>query len=79
MSPDPTEEELDYFRRMGIEAASIWTTQDRVTLDYMTSIKKRLAAWNIELWNIGVLDLHCDPDMVLGLEGFSLSSQSIAD
>ena len=71
MSPDPTEEELDYFRRMGIEAASIWTTQDRATLDYMTSIKKRLAAWNIELWNIGVLDLHCDPDMVLGLEGFS--------
>ncbi|MGB1893896.1 MAG: hypothetical protein ACPHSD_19655, partial [Candidatus Latescibacterota bacterium] len=69
MSPDPTEEELDYFRRMGIEAASIWTTQDRATLEYMTSIKKRLAAWNIELWNIGVLDLHCDPDMVLGLEG----------
>ena len=70
MSPDPTEEELNYFRNMGIDAATIWTTLDRATFEYMASIKERLEAWNIELWNIGVLDLHCDSDIVLGSKEF---------
>lgn len=71
MSPEPTEEELSYFRHMGIDAATIWTTLNKATFEYMTSIKERLEARDIELWNIGVLDLHCDSDIVLGLEGFS--------
>ena len=70
MSPDPTEEELNYFRHMGIDVATIWTTLDKATLEYMVSIKERLEAWDIELWNIGVLDFHCDSDIVLGLKEF---------
>ena len=70
MSPDPTEEELNYFRNMGIDAATIWTTLDRATFEYMASIKERLEAWNIELWNVGVRDLHCDSDIVLGSKEF---------
>ncbi len=69
MSPRPSEEELNYFQQMGIEAASIWTTIEDAHLDYMVSTKQMLADRGIELWNIGILDLHCDPDMVLGLEG----------
>lgn len=70
MSPRPTEDELKYFEQMGIDAATIWTTIEDAHLDYMISTKKRLADRGIELWNIGILDLHCDPDMVLGLERF---------
>jgi len=55
---------------MGIDAATIWTTLDIATFEYMASIKERLEAWNIELWNIGVLDLHCDSDIVLGSKKF---------
>ena len=70
MSPDPTEEELSYFQHMGIDAATIWTTLDRATFEYMASIKELLEAWDIELLNIGVLELNCDSDIVLGLKEF---------
>ena len=70
MSPDPTEEELNYFRHVGIDAATIWTTLDRATFEYMASVKELLEEWDIELWNIGVLDLNCDSDIVLGLKEF---------
>ncbi len=70
MSSRPSDEELRYFQRMGIDAATIWTGLEDAHLDYMVSTKQRLADWGIELWNIGILDLHCDPDMVLGLSGY---------
>jgi mannonate dehydratase len=70
MNPRPTEEELLYFQQMGIDAASIWTTIEDAHYAYMVETRERLAAHGIELWNIGILDLHCDPTMVLGLAGF---------
>lgn len=70
MSPRPTDEELAYFQQMGIDAASIWTTIDDANYEYMVETRERLENHGIELWNIGILDLHCDPTMVLGLVGF---------
>jgi mannonate dehydratase len=67
MSPRPSAEELAHFQQMGIEAASIWTTIDDANYDYMVATKTLLQAHGIELWNIDILDLHCDPAMVLGL------------
>ena len=67
MSPRPSAEELAHFQQMGIEEASIWTTIDDANYDYMVATKALLQAHGIELWNIDILDLHCDPAMVLGL------------
>jgi mannonate dehydratase len=69
-NPDPTEKDFAAFKQSGVEYATIWTTIDKVTLEYMKSMRRRLEAHGIQLWNIGVLDLHCDPAMVLGLPGF---------
>jgi mannonate dehydratase len=33
-------------------------------------VKGRLEAHGIGLWNVGILDLHCDPTLTLGLPGF---------
>src|SRR5918994_3538317 len=66
-SPDPTEKDFAIFKQSGVEYATIWTTIDKVTLDYMKNMRRRLEANGIQLWNIGILDLHCDPAMVLGL------------
>jgi mannonate dehydratase len=68
-SPDPTEKDFAIFKQSGVEYATIWTTIDKVTLDYMKDMRRRLEANGIQLWNIGILDLHCDPAMVLGLPG----------
>ena len=70
LPPRPTDDDLAYFRQVGVEAASIWTTVEDAGYDYMAQTRQRLADHGIELWNVGILDLHCDPTMVLGLPGF---------
>lgn len=70
MSPTATDEELQFFQRMGVEAASIWTSLEDANEPYLTTTRRRLEEHGIELWNVGILDLHCDATMVLGLEGF---------
>jgi mannonate dehydratase len=70
MSARPSAQELAFFRRMGIDAATIWTTIEDANYDYMIETRRLLEAHGIQLWNIGILDLHCDPTMVLGLPGF---------
>jgi mannonate dehydratase len=68
-SPDPTEKDFAIFKQSGVEYATVWTTIDKVTLDYMKEMRRRLESNGIQLWNIGILDLHCDPALVLGLPG----------
>src|SRR5262245_49989466 len=70
MSPRPSAKELAFFKQMGIEAATIWTTIEDANYEYMVETRRLLEAHGILLWNIGILDLHCDPTMVLGLPGF---------
>ena len=69
LSPRPTEDEFKYFRQSGVEYASIWTSIEDANYEYMASTKRKLEANGIQILNIGILDLHCDPTIVLGLEG----------
>ena len=66
MSPRPSSEELAYLRKMRIDAASIWTTIEDANYDYMVETRHLLEQHGILPRNIGILDLHCDPTMVLG-------------
>jgi mannonate dehydratase len=70
MSARPSAKEIAFFQQMGIEAATIWTTIEDANYDYMIATRRTLEEAGILLWNIGILDLHCDPTMVLGLPGF---------
>ncbi len=70
LNAHPTERDLKFFQQMCTECASIWTTIEDANLDYMVHTKRLLEEHGIRLWNIGILDLHCDPTMVLGLPGF---------
>jgi len=65
----PREEDLALLAHNGIEAVSIWTTIANNNADWMTSMRKKLEAHGVKIYNIGIIDLHCDPTMVLGLSG----------
>ena len=45
----------------------------------MVETRTLLASYGIELFNIGILDLHCDPTMVLGLDGFAQKVEQYKD
>lgn len=63
----PKEEDLAMLRHTGVEAVSIWTTIANNNADWMIGMRKRLEANGVRIYNIGILDLHCDPALVLGL------------
>jgi mannonate dehydratase len=69
MSARPTDEEIALFQQLGIEEATIWTAIEDANYDYMAQTKRLLETNGIRLLNIGILDLHCDPTLVLGLPG----------
>lgn len=70
LNAHPSEQDLAFMQRMGAECATIWTTLEDAHYDYMIQMRRTLEARGIQLWNIGILDLHCDPTLTLGLPGF---------
>src|SRR5262245_49527207 len=65
----PTENDLAMLRHTGVEAVSIWTSAQNNSAEWMIGIRKKLEASGVEVYNIGVIDLHCDPMLTLSLPG----------
>ncbi len=65
----PREEDFALLAHNGIEAVSIWTTIANNNADWMSAMRKKLEAHGVKIYNIGLIDLHCDPTIVLGLSG----------
>lgn len=68
-TPRPNDDDLAMLRHAGIDAVSIWTSIADNNHEWMLSTRKRLEASGVEVYNIGIIDLHCDPALVLGLSG----------
>ena len=69
LNPALSDADLEVFRNTGVETASVWTTIDNNNYEFMIRTRRRLESNGIRLLNIGILDLHCDPTIVLGLPG----------
>ena len=65
----PTEDDLAMVRHAGVQAVSIWTTIENNDAEWMIQTRKKMEANGVEVYNIGMLDLHCDPTLVLSLPG----------
>lgn len=68
-TPNPKQQDLEMLHAAGVDAVSIWTTSEQATLDWMLDMRRRLDAIGVDIYNVGCIDLHCDPTMVLGLNG----------
>jgi len=68
-TPDPSDNDLAMLRHAGLDAVSIWTAIENNKLDWFLATRKRMDAIGIEVYNIGIMDLHCEPTIVLGLPG----------
>lgn len=58
-----------FLRHAGVEYVSTWTTIDGAGYEAMIRHRRLVEAHGIGVYNIGILDLHCDPTIVLGLKG----------
>ena len=58
-----------FLRHTGVECLSTWTTIDGSSYEAMIRHRHLVEGHGISVYNIGILDLHCDPTIVLGLKG----------
>jgi len=65
----PNENDFAMLRYAGVEAVSIWTSIENNSADWMIGMRKKLEANGVEIYNIGIIDLHCDPTITLSLPG----------
>ncbi len=65
---NPKPEDLAMLRHLGVEAVSIWTGIANNNAAWMIETRKRIEAQGAEVYNIGIIDLHCDPALVLGTD-----------
>lgn len=70
ISPQVTEGELASFRQCGVEYASVWTTIENANYDFFVRMRRLFGRHEIQIYNIGISDLHCDPTIVLQLPGY---------
>jgi len=65
----PSDNDLALLRHAGVEAVSIWTSIVNNSAEWMLATRKKMEANGVQIYNIGVIDLHCDPTIVLGRPG----------
>jgi mannonate dehydratase len=67
MSPEPSEEELQFVQQMGIEYAVLWTGADKASVEYYASRRELFARHGITVFGFGDRDVHNQDAIVLGL------------
>ena len=58
MSPEPTQEDLEFVRAMGVTHAVLWTGEDKSSAEYYASRKKLFGDAGISVYGFGNGDVH---------------------
>ncbi len=66
---DPSDEDLQFARQLGVEYVSIPTGGERATLENFLRLKQKVEAAGLKVWNIGNSNVHNMPEVTLNLPG----------
>jgi len=66
VSPDPSETELQFLEQMGVTHCYTWIQKNQANVPYLTKLKKQLRDHGLTLWNVGMLSVGKNPDIILG-------------
>ena len=68
MSPEPTQEDLDFARQLGVEYAVLWTDAAHSGYDYYASRREIFEKAGIKIYGFGNGDVHNQDGIVLNLD-----------
>jgi mannonate dehydratase len=68
MSPEATEEDLQFVRQMGVEYVVLWTDESKSSYDYYASRRKLFEDHGLKIYGFGNRDVHNQDAIVLNLE-----------
>jgi mannonate dehydratase len=69
ITPEPTQEDLDFIRQMGVEYVVLWTGGDKASYEYYASRKELFEAAGLKVYGFGDSSVHNQDAITLGLPG----------
>ena len=69
MSPEPTQEHLQFARRMGVEYVVLWTDAKHASYEYYASRRELYEKAGLKVYGMGNGDVHNQDKLVLNLPG----------
>lgn len=67
VTPEPSEEELAFVRRMGVEYVVLWARSDKASHEYYASRRALFERAGLKVYGFGNTDVHNQDAIVLGL------------
>jgi mannonate dehydratase len=69
LSADPTDEDLQFVRQLGVEYVTIWVHANEATAENFVRLRAKVKAAGLKVWNIGNLNVHNMEEVTLNLPG----------
>jgi len=69
VTPEPTQEDLDFICQMGVEYVVLWTGGDKASYDYYASRKELFESAGLKVYGFGNSSVHNQDAITLGLPG----------
>jgi mannonate dehydratase len=67
VTPEPSDDELAFVRRMGVEYVVLWTSGDKACYEYYASRRELFESAGLRVYGFGNTDVHNQDAIVLGL------------
>jgi mannonate dehydratase len=69
LSANPSAEDLQFVKELGVEYVTIWLHADGATAENMLQLRQRVEAAGLKVWNIGNINVHNMEEVTLNLPG----------
>ena len=69
MPSDPSDEDLQFVKQLGVEYVNIGTGGDRATYENFVRLRQKVEAAGLKVWNIGNSNVHNMEEVTLNLPG----------
>ena len=69
ITPEPSQEDLDFINQMGVEYVVLWTGGDKASYDYYASRKQLFESAGLKVYGFGSFSVHNQDVITLGLPG----------
>jgi mannonate dehydratase len=67
MSPEPSQEDLDFVRQMGVEYVVLWTSGDKASYEYYATRRELFGKAGLKVYGFGNSSVHNQDAIVLNL------------
>ena len=66
---DPSDEDLQFVKQLGVEYVNIWTSGAAATYENFLRLRQKVEGAGLKIWNIGNSDVHNMEEVTLNLPG----------